>query len=361
MNYILVYTFAIIILVWVLVILTSRILSVRKERSVINIRKINAVYVFILFFMIVFMLLIMMEFYQGPTITLINKDNYQITVKEKIEKQSVEDAFRKDTGLVYLDNNNAFYFTLPRNSGWSKPRIMNGLLAYMEKTGLETNKANAELFFRWNPYTEVLKCIFADLKMNPYEELLICLDKTMKESAYGNMLRLSYSTQLEFGKPIEIKIRSLGSSPLSIFSRKDSLRNSTDSIPMTNLNFINYFNVTIFDKTQIPKTDNRFTLANYFLQNTVNMANNVEKIIASEDNILLAFSFLLENVILFFPAPALQSADPQAEQKKGQDIRIRRWGRLIEDSERLYILEMAYSPETDDEMSSIWNDLKTTF
>ena len=330
----------------------------------------------------------MMEFYQGPVITLSNKDNYQITVKEKVETESVEYASNLDSTLIYIDDNHGFYFALPRNSDWSKPKTMNGLMAYMEKTGLETNKANAELYLRWNPYREVLQCVFADLKMNPYEEILICFDKTMRESAYGNMMRLSYSTQIEYGKPIEIKITNTGSSPFSLFSRKgssqkslqtsenqnDSIQNNPDpalkdlseGIAMTSLNFINYFNVTVFDKTQIPEGDNRFTIANYFLQNTVNLASNVEKIIASEDNILLAFSFNLENAI--FSVPNLLSgaeASPQMSgeqvKKEAQDITIHRWGRMIEDSERLYILEMAYSPETDDEMSSIWNDLRTTF
>ena len=383
MNSIMVYTFAIIILVWILVILTSRLLSGRRKRSVLNIRKFNAVYVFILFFMIVFMLLIMMEFYQGPTITLTNKDNFQITVKEKVETKSIEYASNLDSSLVYIDDNHGFYFTLPRNSDWSKPKTMNGLMAYMEKTGLETNKANAELYLRWNPYREILQCVFADLKMNPYEEILLCFDKTMRGSAYGNMMRLSYSTQIEYGKPIEIKITNTGNSPFSNFSRKsssqeslrvpenqnDSTRNNPDpalkslgsGITTTSLNFINYFNVTVFDKTQIPEGDNRFTIANYFLQNTVNLASNVEKIIASEDNILLAFSFKLEDAV--FPVPPSLSthlSDEQVE-KETQDITIHRWGRMIEDSERLYVLEMAYSPETDDERSSIWNNLKTIF
>ena len=382
MNFIMVYTFAIIILVWILVILTSRLLSGRKKHSVLNIRKFNAVYVFILFFMIIFMLLIMMEFYQGPVITLTNKDNYQITVKEKVETESVEYASHLDSTLIYIDDNHGFYFALPRNSDWSRPKTMNGLMAYMEKTGLETNKANAELYLRWNPYREVLQCIFADLKMNPYEEILICFDKTMRESAYGNMMRLSYSTQIEYGIPIEIKITNTGSSPFSLFSRKsssqeslqtsenqnDSIQNNPDpalkdlsaGISMTSLNFINYFNVTVFDKTQIPEGDNRFTIANYFLQNTVNLASNVEKIIASEDNILLAFSLMLENAIFSVPDLSPQMSGEQVK-KEAQDITIHRWGRMIEDSERLYILEMAYSPETDDEMSSIWNDLRTTF
>ena len=109
MNFIMVYTFAIIILVWILVILTSRLLSGRKKHSVLNIRKFNAVYVFILFFMIIFMLLIMMEFYQGPVITLTNKDNFQIIVKEKVETESVEHAYPLDSDIVYIDDKHGFY------------------------------------------------------------------------------------------------------------------------------------------------------------------------------------------------------------------------------------------------------------
>ncbi|MFH1321798.1 MAG: hypothetical protein ABII90_14255 [Bacteroidota bacterium] len=363
--------FAIVILSFIVALITSlgqtnKLLAEEKDRNLTSVRKLNAVYIFIIFFMVILLLLIIKDFYQGPMITLTNKDNYKVTIKEKIEKINVKDISSDDQRKMYTDELEKFCFILPSDTGWSKPRIMSGLRAYLEKTGLETNKANIESFLNWNPYTEMLQCVFSDLRLKPYDDILDCLDKSLTESPYGKMLKLSLLTQTEYGKSVKIKIKNRYTSPFFVFEHKNQTVNSTlDSIPAlpgqnapftdeyATLNFTNYFNVVVLDKTKIKKDDNKLTLANYFLNNTINFASNLENIIASENNILFTSSFNFENAILF------QSHNPNME-KKPLDLRIYRWVRMIEEPDLLYIIEMAYSPETDI-TSNIWSDLKTMF
>ena len=171
--------------------------------SDLSIRKLNTTYIFIIFFMIVFMLLIMIEYYKEPRVVLTNKDNYEISIREKAKEVSLEDPIISDNQdtLLYIDGNKAFCFKLPSRKKWSDPRVMNGMMAYLENAGLETNKTNVESFLRWNPYKEILQCVFYNLKIRPYNDMLSCLDETVKESPYGRMLKSSYSTQIEFNTP----------------------------------------------------------------------------------------------------------------------------------------------------------------
>ena len=306
--------------------------------------------------MIIFMLLIMIQLYEGPKIILTNNEGYKITLTEKVERLNYDQVALLDPMVYYLDEHKSFVINLPADSLWSKPMVMNGLRAYVERAGLETNQTNVESFLKWNPYRELLSCIFVDLTMKPYIDMVACLDYTLANSSYGKMLRKSHSTLIEYGKPIEIKVNVQSGTPFNIMgagpvplgksdlASDDSTAIAEEDLRAT-LSFSNYFSLTILDKTSMGVDDNQMTLANYFLKNTINLTSNAARIIASENNMLFTSSFEFKGAEL---------------DGKIVDLRIQRWVRMLEEMDKLYIVEMAYSPDTDP-TKVIWQDLKLIF
>jgi len=352
-----IYAFALITLALLLAVLTWHLLSEKKKQHLVKGKELNGVYIFIVFFMIIFMMMLVLEFYKGPQIVLKNLAGYEIVIDEEVDVVGEERAFNLNEGEYYVDPKGAFYIKLPETEGWSKPKVMNGLRAYVEQAGMETNKTNLESFLKWNPYKDLLKCIFTDLTIKPYMEMIMCLDETLGNSPYGKMLKMSYATVLEFGKPVSVNIKIKDGTPFNIFEKKDTSNPSkADSLKaisddgtieeeLTVLNYVNYINITVLDKSTIPANDQKLTLANYFLKNTINLSSNAEKIIAINNNMLFTSSIEFKNA--------------QYKDWK-RDLKIQRWVRMLEEPDKIYVLEMAYSPDTDLE-SVIWNDLKSVF
>ncbi|HIA12032.1 MAG TPA: hypothetical protein EYN69_08185 [Flavobacteriales bacterium] len=349
-----IYAFCILTLIAVLIFLTWYLFSEKRRLHGIGVKRYTGVYIFILFFMIIFMLLIMIQLYEGPKIILTNDAGYKISLMENVERLNYDQVALLDPAIYYIDKHKSFLIDLPTEPLWSKPVVMNGLRAYVERAGLETSQTNVESFLKWNPFRELLSCIFVDLIMKPYLEMVACLDYTLMNSTYGKMLRNSHSTLIKYGEPINIKVNVESGMPFDILgtgtppsgSRSSSSADTTatEEVKVT-LSYSNYFSITILDKTTLDVDDNQLTLANYFLKNTINLSSNVERIIASENNMLFTSSVEFEDAEI---------------DGKISDFQIQRWVRMLEGKDKLYILELAYSPDTDP-TTAIWKDLKLIF
>ncbi|MBL4755331.1 MAG: hypothetical protein JKY52_17265 [Flavobacteriales bacterium] len=182
------------------------------------------------------------------------------------------------------------------------------------------------------------------------------MNKTILNSSFGMMLQMSTSTIFEYGEPIIIQISPEFRTPLMSLlppqstDEPDSLGDSKDTLKAeapnyVDLSFVNYFNITVLDKSKAPLDEETMSLANYFLKNTINLSSNAEKIIANE------------KMMLFTSSLDFQKARFAGETK---DFRIHRWVRMIEESNKLYIIEMTYCPDTDEDLE-IWNDQKRMF
>jgi len=349
-----IYIFGIVALALALSVLSFHLLSDTKKKRIAEIKFLTGTYIFVFFFMIVFMLLIMIEFHRGPQIVLNNAENYQVIVKERVDVLKVEDV---DTEAGnYLDPQHCFFLSLPLSPDWREPLVRNGLRSYLEKAGLETGKKNVESFVKWNPYRGALTCVLNDISLKPYDEMMLCLTQMLMKSSYGQMLQFSTSTVFEFGDTIEVKINPEFKTPLTgtLLSKDtkvlDSLNaqlesDSLDTPNFVELTFINYLNITVLDKSQIPLSGEKITLANYFLRNAINVSANAQKIISNEKMMLFTSSFDFEKA---------QFED------ESRDFRVHRWVRMIEEPTKLYVIEMAYCPETDVE-GVIWQDQKRMF
>lgn len=349
-----VYIFGIVALALALATLSFQLLSKDERKKVAEVKFLTRIYIFVFFFMIVLMLLIMVELYKGPQIVLNNNANYQLVVNEQIRKIALADA--QDIGnTCYVDADNQFYLTLPQSKDWEEPKVQSGLLAYLEKAGLETGKTNVESFIKWNPYRGVLSCVLNDLTVKPYDEMMTCLQQTLLKSTYGLMLKLSTSTVFEYGEYVNVQISPQFRTPLTslllpqdteiLDSLNSDVTDSSKTPKYVDLAFINYLNITVLDKTKIPADEDKITLANYFLKNTINLSSNAEKIISNEKMMLFTSSFNFENARI------------DGETK---DFQIHRWVRMIEEPDKMYIIEIAYCPETD-KNGAIWADQKLMF
>jgi hypothetical protein len=350
-----IYIFGIVGLALALSVLSFHLLSDRKKKKVVQVKLLTLVYIYVFFFMIVFMLLIMVEFYKGPQIMLSNNDNFQLVIKEQVKFRFVDDVASEDS-TVYQDPGKDFYLELPVSPGWQEAKVRNGLRAYLEKAGLETGKTNVESFIKWNPYSGVLSCILNDISVRPYDQMMGCLSKTLLQSLSGQILRSSSSTVFEYGSPITVQISPEFKTPLTSLLLTqdevvlDSLNDSsvTDSVEAPNyvdLSFVNYLSVSVLDKSKSTLDDGQVSMANYFLKNTINLSSNAEKMIAKE------------NLMFFTSSFDFEKARFNGEIK---DFRVHRWVRMIEEPLKLFIVEMAYCPGTD-ENGVIWKDQKLMF
>ncbi|MBL4656815.1 MAG: hypothetical protein JKX73_02360 [Flavobacteriales bacterium] len=349
-----VYIFGIVALALALATLSFQLLTKGEKKKIAEVKFLTHIYIFVFFFMIILMLMIMVEFYRGPQIALTNNSNYQVIISERLDKVPVSDVNAEDAN-IYVDPDNNFYLSAPSSKSWAEPNVRNGLRAYLENAGLETGRTNVESFIKWNPYRGILSCVLNDITVKPYDDMMSCLQETLLKSTYGMMLKLSTSTLYEYGDYITVQISPDFKTPLtSLLPLQDSeildslnstMSDSNDAPKYVDLSFINYFSITVLDKTMIPVDQDKITLANYFLKNTVNLSSNAEKIISTEKMMLFTSSFDFENARI-------------GEVTK--DFQIHRWVRMIEEPDKLFIIEMAYCPETDADRK-IWKDQKLMF
>jgi len=350
-----IYIFGIVALALALAALSFHLLSDKRKKRVAQVKLLTIVYVYVFFFMIVLMLLIMIEFYKGPQVVLANNDNYKLVVKEHVAVKNIGEIDPEEAEW-YFDPANKFFLSRPQSEVWQEAKVRNGLMAYLEQAGLETGRTNVESFIKWNPYREALACVFNDISVKPYDDMMMCLNKTMLTSSFGMMLQMSSSTIFEYGEPINIQISPEFRTPLTGIlpaqSQKvpDSLRDTlliqdVKAPKYVDLSFVNYLNITVLDKSKVPLDEEKMSLANYFLKNMINLSSNAEKIIANENMMLFTSSLDFENA---------RFGDLT------RDFRIHRWVRMIEEPTMLFIIEMTYCPDTDENME-IWNDQKRMF
>ena len=86
------YSGTLIILAILLGYLTFRIFTHKHQLGVGATRALNATYVGLIFMVIIFSLLIMVEHYQGSNYELTNKDGYSVIIREKVKEIHPEDA-----------------------------------------------------------------------------------------------------------------------------------------------------------------------------------------------------------------------------------------------------------------------------
>jgi len=170
------------------------------------------------------------------------------------------------------------------------------------------------------------------------------------------MIRSSSSTIFEYGSPITVQINPEFKTPLTSLlltqgeAVVDSLNDSsgTDSIEAPNyvdLSFVNYLSVSILDKSKSTLDKGQVSMANYFLKNTINLSSNAEKMIAKENLMFFTSSFDFEKARF---------------NGETRNFRVHRWVRMIEEPFKLFIVEMAYCPGTDED-GAIWEDQKRMF
>lgn len=333
--------------------LTFRVFSHKAQLGAGATRVLNATYVGLIFMVIIFSLLIMVEHYQGSNYELTNKDGYSVIIREKIKTIHPEDAIDLVDENYYVDPHAGFYVTIPEDSLWAAPQKLKGLKAYLKNANLEGNKTNIESFLKWNRYSKLLECVFEDVTMHPYNEMLFCLEQSLLFSEIGPALHSSQSILFNHHHNIDLEIVTIGPNPFSVHQirgkdlmklvGKDKGKPKNKRPNTAKISFNNYFNITVLDKSNLQHSVS--DLSTYLLKHTLNFASEADQLIASEGNVLFTSSFTFENA---------------KYQESVNKFRINRWVRFIEDSDRLHILELVYSPDSDID-NIIWKDMRLLF
>jgi len=337
-----------------LAVMTIKFLVDQKRRGKSDLHRINGLYIYILCSIVVSVLFVLKEVSRGATITLANKNNLAITINKNIERIRSVDLNTNDSNNFYFDEQEGFSFRIPQTIGWNKPTKISGLGAYMEKVAFETNMNSIESFLKSRVNSELLECIFNDPGIKPVYDIHSCVGKQISNGMLGRLLSACHSTSVKHGITTVIDIREKSSTPIDeFFTDNDStvsdsvsfVSNESGDQYVSSLSYVNYFNVTVINKEQIEELQNQFTLANYFVSSASYLTDNIENIIADEKNWLFTANLEFNDVKI---------ADTTS------DFIINRWVRMIDDNGKLYVIEMAYSPETDKD-GELWKDLKATF
>jgi hypothetical protein len=108
------------------------------------------------------------------------------------------------------------------------------------------------------------------------------------------------------------------------------------------LKFSNEFVVNVFDKSIARKIPVKLSLASLFVLAAPALGLNVDHLVANEQSILTGVSVVLNNAKV-------------NGQKK--DFQVNRWVLFVENKERYFQVEIAYSPQVDPSIK-IWEELR---
>ncbi|MCB0395743.1 MAG: hypothetical protein KDD36_03765 [Flavobacteriales bacterium] len=329
----------------VLAFVTYRLLAEDKKRNRKDVRRINAIYVFIIFFMVICQVIILDRFSVNERVTITNADGRSLSIQVNHTTLPWDEFSRNDTSRYYASKEDGFTFKLPEGIRPELKRLT-GFDAYLESVNLETTRENIDAFISFSQIKRVLNCISSNTQPLSYEESLQCFRESSGISKYGKMLRKSVSTRWICGNSVQLTFNNHSSSNITgLLFHEDSLKTQDSTANLSHLQFTPYFSVTVFERPTGAKNDPAFSLANYFISSAANMIYDVEKIVADERNILVASKLRLDNVSY---GGIVDHFD------------IHRWVQLLQSDDHVYLVEIAYSPQSDPR-DVVWEDLKDAF
>ena len=171
----------------ILAFVTYRLLSEDKKRNKRDVRKINAIYVYIIFFMVICQVAILDHFSNNSKITVTNMDGRSISVANRKIILPWDEFFHEDTTQFYYSKEDGFSFRLPEGI---RPEIerVHGFDAYLKGVNFETSPENMDAFLSFSRMKMALGCLVSDYQERPYEEALTCFRESTGISKFGSIL-----------------------------------------------------------------------------------------------------------------------------------------------------------------------------
>lgn len=246
------------------------------------------------------------------------------SVKEPREAVSALDPHK-----YYVNSATGFRFKLPADEAFSKPAMLEGI------EGLLAAK-NAVL----NP--EIQQQLQTNLQVHPLGPAF----QTVKivRIAYGKSMTVECTddTTNELIDRILARVKSIAKEQSVELTPEDLSKARRMAIGLDRLNFQDEFMVTVFDKRKLMEAPIKVTLPSLFVTLTSAMGLFTDKLVADEQSILGGVDLSLQNV--------------KIDQKIG-DFAVERWMLLTENKEAFFLVEIAYSPQTQEPLK-VWEDLR---
>lgn len=348
------YMVALILLVSVfLFIFSFRVLKNAKRKSSGQIRKSNGTFLICITLIILCGIVILGENNPSDKEKL-NIDGFVVEVPKKIDLVSPEAISEKNNKLFYVNDKLQFAILPPSLNEFQEPNQTSYLESFLKEMLFETRDNNLNAFLRFRSNEALLNCVFKSYEFNSTKDIAHCVMPLQKSGIFNQFLQFSYSIQFNNKVNTKVEITDKSSLPFeNLLHIKDTITTALDTVKnikkgfpdVKEFQFQSYLNVIVFEKKNSKGETQKINAANFLLMGANSLFQNIEKIISSEDHMLLCGNLTFKNVLI---------------DGKPNDLIINRWFRLIDTDTKLYVIEMAHSPQYDKDNKS-WVELKKSF
>jgi hypothetical protein len=238
-----------------------------------------------------------------------------------------------DPQKYFIDSTHGFLFRLPTSESWEKPETIIGL----------SNMIAARIDLE----PEAAQAVVQQLNLNPFGTMLI--EQSLVRFKTGQVLNLVFTedTTTDFAENfiarlgVEYRRENPNMPEQEIDAELKKLKLNLIRGIATSVRFQNEFCVTWLDKAKLPP-NLKPSMAGILLQVGSTFATTARDIKMVDKNITLTSSIFMRNVLI-----------------NGQkmDLTADRWLLLTEAKDYFYLVEIAFSPQTQDSVA-IWDDLK---
>ncbi|MES2836855.1 MAG: hypothetical protein V4667_04990 [Bacteroidota bacterium] len=333
-----------------LLIYSFSVLKNAKRKSSGQIRKSNGLFLFCLTGIVLCGIVILGE--NNPSNKeKLNIGEYTVEVDKKVETISQQALNGKKNASVYSNDKLEFLLFQPSIDEFNAPTKTSYLESFLKEMLFETRDNNLNAFLRFRSNKALLNCLFKSYELNTTKDIAACAIPLHKSGLFSHLLQFSYSIQFNNKVKTKIELTDKSSLPFeNLMQLNDTTSANADSVKIgypdvKEFQFQSYLNVIVFEKKNSKGENQKINGANFLLMGANSLFQNIEKIVSNENHMLLCGNLTFKNVLI---------------DGKQNNLVINRWFRLIDTETKLYVIEMAHSPQYDKENKS-WLELKKSF
>lgn len=240
------------------------------------------------------------------------------TTQLSIDSKQLE---KKDPNQYFIDTSLGFIFKKPLSKGWTKPKIIHGFFELLNEKGAV-----------FSPNT--LAVLENNLKVQPYGPAFKEMISMRITKGSQKKIEFTGDTTIAFIESIIDKRGNMSDEDKRIFRKS--------SIGIDEINFSNEIMIQKFDKNLLETAPVKLSLPNFAVNILAGNSIYIDRLVADEKTVLAGGSLLVENAIV---------------NGKTSQFRIDRLILITESSAAYYMVDIGFSPNTDNSLQ-VWEDLR---
>lgn len=265
----------------------------------------------------------------GETELTVNLHDKEISIRTAQLKSSAPEVRNFDPTKFYVDSTSGFSFARPTGKSWSDPKPISGIDAVLKAKGAVLTRAMRE---RQR----------VSLALHPLGKMILHQKVLRITSGKPINIKTTDQTTNQLFDSILAKMKKDASSKGTVLSAKIVTNIRKQILGFNSINFSNEFTVSVFDKANAAGVPVKLSLPNFFMTMGAQVGLMTDRLVANKDSILLGMSINLKQVTI---------------DGRDTDVRIDRWMLFTETTQRFYLVEIAFSPETEDSIE-VWKELR---